>query len=52
MKRRAREDKRHWTEEIAKEAERSAEKGRTRELYQAARRLTNKKMRQAAAVKE
>ena len=52
VKRRAREDKRHWTEEIAKEAERSAEKGRTRELYQAARRLTNKKMRQAAAVKD
>jgi len=52
VKRRAREDKRHWTEEIAKEAERSAKKGRTRELYQATRRLTNKKMRQAAAVKD
>ncbi|XP_068739487.1 craniofacial development protein 2-like [Montipora capricornis] len=35
VKRRAREDKRHWTEEIAKEAERSAEKERTRELYKA-----------------
>ena len=51
VKRRAREDKRIWLEQIRSEAEKSAGKGRTRELYQAARKITNKKHRQVAAVK-
>ena len=51
VKHRAREEKRVWLEQIGSEAEKSAGKGRTRELYEAARKITNKKYRQVAEVK-
>jgi len=51
VKRRAREDRMIWLEKIGCEAEKSAEKGSTREPYQAVRKITNKKHRQVAAVK-
>ena len=37
VKRRAREDKRVWLEQTGHEAEKYAENGRTRELYQTAK---------------
>ena len=46
VKRRAREEKSVWLEQMGDEEERYAENGRTRELYQ-----TAKKRRQVAAVK-
>ena len=51
VKRRAREDRRIWLEKVGCEAEKSAERGTTRELYQAARKITNKKHRQVVVVK-
>ena len=47
----SREDRRIWLEKIGCETEKSAEKGGTRELYQAARKITSKKHRQVVAVK-
>ena len=40
---RTREEKRVWLKQIRSEAEKSAGKGRTRDLYQSARKITNKK---------
>ena len=51
VKCRAREDRRIWLEKIGCETEKSAVKGRTRELYHAARKITNKKHRQVVTVK-
>ena len=36
-------DRRVWREQMETEVEKSAERTRTRELYQAARKITNKK---------
>nr|KAG5694275.1 hypothetical protein BaRGS_031993 [Batillaria attramentaria] len=52
VKRRAREDRRRWLENIGNEAEQSAERGRTKELYQAAKKITNKRRQQSTAVKD
>ena len=43
VKRRAREDKRVWLEQMGHEAEKYAENRRTRELYQTAKKITNKR---------
>ena len=51
VKRRAREDKRVWLEQLGDEAEKHAEIGRTRKLYQTAKKITNNRRRQVAAVK-
>ena len=51
VKRRAREDKRVWLEQTGHEAEKYAENGRTRELYQTAKKITNKRRCQVATVK-
>ena len=51
VKRRAKEDKRAWLEQLGNEAEKYAENGRNRELYQTAKKITNKRQRQVAAIK-
>ena len=51
VKRRAREDKRAWLEQLGNETEKYAENGRNRELYQTAKKITNKRQRQVAAIK-
>lgn len=51
VKRRAREDKRFWLEQMGNEAEKYSENGRTRELYQTTKKITNKRRRQVATVK-
>ena len=51
VKHRAREDKRVWLEQTGHEAEKYAENGRTRELYQTAKKITNKRRCQVATVK-
>ena len=48
---RAREDKMIWLEHIGSKAEKSTENEKNRELYQATKKIMNKKRRQAAAVK-
>ena len=50
VKRRAREDKRVWLDRMGDEIEKYAENGRTRELYQTAKKITNNRERQVAAV--
>ena len=52
VKRGSRDDRRIWLEKIGCEAEKSAEKGETRELYPAARKITSKKHKQVVAVKK
>ena len=51
VKCRAREDKRVWLDRMGDELEKYAENGRTRELYQTAKKITNSRQRQVAAVK-
>ena len=51
VKRRAREDKRVWLDRMGDEIEKYAENGRTRELYQTVKKITNNRQRQVAAVK-
>ena len=51
VKRRAKEDKRAWLQQLGNEAEKYAENGRNRELYQTAKKITNKRQRQVAAIK-
>lgn len=51
VKRRAREDKSVWLEHMGAEEERYAENGRTIELYQTAKKVTNNRRRQVAATK-
>ena len=51
-KRRAREDKRVWLDWMGDEIEKYAETGRTRELYQTAKKISNNRQRQVAAVKK
>ena len=51
VKRRAREDKRVWLDRMGDEIEKYAENGRTRELYQTAKKITNNQQRQVGAVK-
>jgi hypothetical protein len=51
VKRKAREDKRKWLEDIAGEAERSAENGRMKDIYTATNVIANRKMRQSKAIK-
>ena len=51
VKRRAREDKRVWLDRMGDEIEKYAENGRTRQLYQTAKKITNNRQRQVAAVK-
>ena len=50
VKRRAREDKRVWLDRMGDEIEKYAENGRTRELYQTAKKITNNRERQVAAL--
>ena len=51
MKRRAREDKRKWLEDRGHpQCTKSAENGRTTELYQTAKNVTNKQRRRATAI--
>lgn len=45
VKRSAREDKRHWLNEVAGNAERAAENGRTGELHRTVKTLTGEKRR-------
>ena len=51
VKCRAREDKRVWLTQLGDEVEKYAENGRTRELYQTAKKITNNRRHQVAAVK-
>ena len=51
VKRRAREDKRAWLEQLGNETEKYAENGRNRELYQTTKKITDKRQRQVAAIK-
>ena len=51
VKRRAREGKRAWLEQLGNETEKYAENGRNRKLYQTAKKITNKRQRQVAAIK-
>ena len=51
VKRRAREDKQVWLEQLGNETEKYAENGRNRELYQTAKKITHKRQRQVAAIK-
>ena len=51
VKHRAREDKRVWLDRMGDEIEKYAENGRTRELYQTAKKITNNRQRRVAAVK-
>ena len=51
VKRRAREDKRIWLEQMGNELQKYTDNGRTRELYQTAKKITNKRRRQIAVVK-
>ena len=50
VKRRAREDKRAWLEQLGNETEKYAENGRNRELYQTAKKITNKRQCQVEAI--
>ena len=51
VRRRAREDKRVCLEQMGSEVEKYAENGRTRELYQTAKKITNKRRCQVETVK-
>ena len=50
MKRSAREDKRRWLNEMAGNAERAAENGRTEELHQILKTLTGETRRASTSV--
>ena len=51
VKRKAREDKRKWLEDIAGEAEKAAENGRMKDIYAATNVISNRKTRQSKAIK-